>query len=217
MRKFLLPSSRACPQAASLAAPLAGVALLLLGAGCASHDAPVPQDTRPAYDEGPEVNEDGQIVSPKFSANSQDGARYSALQLLLKYDANHDGKLTRAELEAGLKADFAVADSDHDGKLELEEYRAVNDARWKEQGAASSPLVDWNGDGVVDFDEFAAAPRTLFEQLDGNGAGVVDLRKFDPRQKPTPQGPQSGKPDASPSGDSGSHGKRGGRGGRPGG
>lgn len=196
---------------------LACLAVLLLGTACASRQELPPQDSPPAYDEGPEVNEDGQVLSPRATANAQDGVRYSSLQLLLKYDVNHDNKLTRAELEAGLKADFAAADSNHDGKLDLEEYRAVNDARWKEQGAASSPLVDWNGDGVVDFDEFAAAPRTLFEQLDTKNEGVVDLRKFDPRQKPAPQPGQGSRPDGRSGGDSGPHGKRGGPNGLSGG
>ena len=77
----------------------------------------------------------------------------------LKYDANHDGTLTRAELEAGLKADFDAADTNHDGRLDIDEVRAVNQARWSADSSAASPLVDWNHDGYVDFNEFAAAPR----------------------------------------------------------
>src|ERR1017187_10080784 len=37
--------------------------------------------------------------------------------LLLRYDADHAGVITKAEMEAGLKADFAAADTNGDGSL----------------------------------------------------------------------------------------------------
>ena len=46
--------------------------------------------------------------------------------LLLRYDANHDGIVTREEMEAGLKADFAAADTNHDGCLDPSEVRIEN-------------------------------------------------------------------------------------------
>ena len=78
-------------------------------------------------------------------------------------------------MEAGLKADFAAADTNHDGVLELDEVRAVNDKRWSEDASASSPLVDWNHDGVVDFDEFAATARSLFDQMDTTATACCRL------------------------------------------
>ena len=35
--------------------------------------------------------------------------------MILKYDANHDGTLTRDELIKGLKAEFAAHDTHHNG------------------------------------------------------------------------------------------------------
>ncbi len=49
-----------------------------------------------------------------------------AAALLLRYDANHDGVVTRQELDAGLKADFAAADLNHDGCLDPSEVRIEN-------------------------------------------------------------------------------------------
>jgi Ca2+-binding EF-hand superfamily protein len=40
------------------------------------------------------------------------------------------------------------------------------------------PLIDWNQDGYVDFDEFAAGVRSQFEQLDLNGDGEVTPDEF---------------------------------------
>jgi len=104
-------------------------------------------------------------------------------EILLQYDANHDGTLTRAELEAGLKADFAKADADHDGRLDINEVRAVNQARWSADSSAASPLVDWNHDGYVDFDEFAATARSLFDQMDTNGDGKLTPDELQPPAK----------------------------------
>ena len=89
------------------------------------------------------------------------------------YDTNHDGMFSRAELEAGLRADFAKADKNHDGRLDADEARAVNQQRWENDASMASPLVDWNQDGVIDFNEFAATARSLFEQYDLDGDGVI--------------------------------------------
>ncbi|HEY1710618.1 MAG TPA: hypothetical protein VGG10_20285 [Rhizomicrobium sp.] len=101
---------------------------------------------------------------------------------MLKYDANKDGSVTRAELDAGLRAEFAAADTNHDGVLDPDEVRAVNAARLQAEGTAASPLIDWNQDGHVDFEEFAAGPRTLFSQLDRNGDGVLSPDELHPNR-----------------------------------
>ncbi len=85
---------------------------------------------------------------------------HPAVELLERYDADHDGIVTRAEMEAGLKAEFAAADKNHDGRLDEDETRAVNEARWGEGLSTTSTLVDWNHDGYVDFQEFANTARS---------------------------------------------------------
>ena len=49
--------------------------------------------------------------------------------LLLKYDANHDGTLTKEELITGLKAEFAALDTKHTGCLTPDQVDAINQAR----------------------------------------------------------------------------------------
>jgi hypothetical protein len=93
--------------------------------------------------------------------------------LLLRYDANHDGTITREEMEAGLKADFDAADSDHDGCLSPAEVRAENERRLKQDGAQASPLVDWNLDGCVDRREFGNTVRSYFDLADRRKDGKV--------------------------------------------
>lgn len=97
---------------------------------------------------------------------------HAPVQMLLHY-VGPDGRLTRAQMEAGLHRDFEAADINHSGVLEPDEARAVNQKRWDEDHSAVSPLQDWNGDGVIDFNEFAAAARALFRELDRDGTGVL--------------------------------------------
>src|SRR5215813_3631519 len=83
--------------------------------------------------------------------------------LLLRFDADHDGVITREEMEAGLKADFEAADSDKDGCLSLAEVRLENEKRLRRDGAQASPLVDWNLDGCVDMKEFSTTAHSYFD------------------------------------------------------
>jgi hypothetical protein len=93
--------------------------------------------------------------------------------LLLRYDADHDGIVTREEMEAGLKADFAAADTNGDGCLDPAEVRAENQRRLARDGAIASPLVDWNLDGCVDAREFGNTVRSYFTLVDKAKNGRV--------------------------------------------
>jgi Ca2+-binding EF-hand superfamily protein len=103
---------------------------------------------------------------------------HPAATLLLRYDSDNDGAVTRRELEAGLRQDFRQADTNHNGTLDADEVRAVNQRRVSQDQSMATPLIDWNLDGVVDFDEFAGTMRSLFDQLDQNGDGVVSKEEF---------------------------------------
>ena len=118
--------------------------------------------------------------------------------LLIKYDANHDNTLTKAEMESGLKAEFAVADVDRDGCLKADEVRTINEKRIDELGSTATPLIDWNQDGCVDFNEFAGPVRSLFTAMDRDEDGKLDPKELNPRaaaqrQKGEGQGEASGR------------------------
>ncbi|HEY4112422.1 MAG TPA: hypothetical protein VGM17_00030 [Rhizomicrobium sp.] len=118
---------------------------------------------------------------PRPRDRDQSGTYHPPSTILEKYDANHDGTITRAELEAGLRADFAKADAKHTGCLDADEVSAVNQQRWQEDQSTASPLVDFTGKGCVDFSEFAATPRSLFEQMDRDGDGQVTQKELHPQ------------------------------------
>jgi hypothetical protein len=134
---------------------LAAAAALALLAGCTTHR------------ESPEGGDRARC----------DKEWHPPVEMLLRY-ADTDGKVTRAAMEVGLKKDFAAADTNHDGVLEPDEARAVNEKRWSEDQAATSPLVDWTHKGYVDFDDFAGTARSLFDQLDADGKGVLAAKQL---------------------------------------
>src|SRR5258707_11130816 len=98
---------------------------------------------------------------------------HSPVAMLVRYDANHDGTLTRKELEAGLKAEFDALDTKHLGCLDSDEVTAINEERMRSDESAASPLIDWKKKGCIDLDEYATTPRSLFLQLDTNGDGEL--------------------------------------------
>jgi Ca2+-binding EF-hand superfamily protein len=100
-------------------------------------------------------------------------------EMLDKY-ADKKGVVTRAAMEAGLRADFAAVDKNHNGCLGEEEVRTINEARWKQDASTASPLIDFKHKGCIDFDEYAATPRSLFDQLDRDGDGKLTPKELHP-------------------------------------
>jgi len=120
---------------------------------------------------------------------------HSPSATLMRYDANHDGILTRAELLAGLKAEFDTYDHDHNNCLSPDEVRAINQMRVQQDASQATPLVDWNQDGCIDFHEYSGTLLSLFDSLDKNGDGQLTADEINPAAKGAgtkPQGGQSG-------------------------
>lgn len=108
---------------------------------------------------------------------------HSPVAMLLKYDSNRDGTLSRKELEVGLKADFNAEDKEHSGCLNSEEVTAINEERMKYDESAASPLIDFKNRGCIDFDEYAQMPRSLFDELDRDGDGELSPKELHTRVK----------------------------------
>jgi hypothetical protein len=98
--------------------------------------------------------------------------------MLTRYDANHDGTLTREELIAGLKAEFAAHDTHHNGCLDADQAADINQARVDADQSTATPVVDWNQDGCIDYTEFSAAPYSLFDQLDTDHDGKLTPKEL---------------------------------------
>jgi len=121
---------------------------------------------------------------------------------LMQYDTNKDGRITRAEIDAGIEARFKAADTNGDGKLDAAEFQKYNDARraerkaraeaWRAKGQAEGremkerpphergragldPMkhMDWNLDGVITLDEFGGKTRAQAMRADRDGDGTI--------------------------------------------
>ena len=111
---------------------------------------------------------------------------HPATAMLTKYVKNPDDSLTRAQMEAGLRADFDAADKNKTGCLDTDETRTINQERLAEDQSTASPLLDLTGRGCIDFPQFANTPRSLFDALDRDNNGVLtkyELRPWEPAPK----------------------------------
>jgi Ca2+-binding EF-hand superfamily protein len=158
-----------------------------------------------------------QTTPPRWSPNKEEprdeNFHGGPNAMLLKYDANHDGTLTRDELITGLRAEFDRYDTGHTGCLTPDQVAAINQARIDADQSTATPLQDWNNDGCVDFREFATAAFSLFDQLDRNNDGKITPQEFNPQARPGARGAGEAGQDAGRGG--GGRGGRGGSGGGP--
>ncbi|MEP6906828.1 MAG: EF-hand domain-containing protein [Pseudoxanthomonas sp.] len=111
------------------------------------------------------------------------------------YDADGDGKVSRAEYDRGRDDAFARTDVDGDGKLSGDEYlvefedrldRRIASTRESsgQQAAVRFKSLDTDKNERMSWDEYAASGKRMFDRLDTNGDRVVDAR--DPAPPPTP-------------------------------
>lgn len=106
-------------------------------------------------------------------------------------DADGNGEVTQAEMEAYRAERFSAADTDQDGALSKEELSArmserANDraARWVER---MMERMDANDDGKLSQDELASRggrkAGDRFERLDADGSGGVSKEEFETAMK----------------------------------
>ena len=158
-----------------------GALALLAASGCA-----------PGAQDGSGLARDPRVAS------SQVGEIRLNIALMLGFDANRDGSVTREEVEAGLRSQFERADADRSGSLNLSEMQAENGRRWQASGTGSSPGIDWNLDGVVSFAEFSGTAQSVFAQLDRDRGGSLAGAELEaPRVRGTIRPPPPGRAPAS--------------------
>ena len=114
--------------------------------------------------------------------------------MLVKFDASKDGIVTRDEVIAGLKAEFAAHDVKGNGCLDGEQVADINQGRVDTDRSTATPLMDWNQDGCINYTEFTAAPYSLFDQLDRNRDARLTAQERGVRPTPAAAEPAASPP-----------------------
>lgn len=115
--------------------------------------------------------------------------------MIMRYDADQDGVVTQSEFNTARAASFSETDANHDGALSRDEiqafHRAHREARREAGGPRRDPMsrADANNDGRVTREEFLAGPAAMFDRMDTNNDGVLsaDERPQRPQRGERPQ------------------------------
>jgi Ca2+-binding EF-hand superfamily protein len=100
-------------------------------------------------------------------------------------DADKDGKITPAEVDAFRAAEVTAADTDKDGKLSAAELSAMQlarlTARAEDMAARMIERHDADGDGALTAAELATrpAPQNLFDRADTDADGALSQAELD--------------------------------------
>ena len=93
--------------------------------------------------------------------------------------------LSRDRMDDGLKVEYSKWDKDKNGELSNSEIGPLN-VELRSENVGASPVTDWNGDGHVDFQEFASGWRTMFDLCDRNRDKMVSYRELGHSPNVTP-------------------------------
>ena len=100
-------------------------------------------------------------------------------------DADKDGKVTKAEVDAAATARFKTADTNADGKLSAEELAAMQIKAMSERATARTAKMieklDTDGDKMLSDVELAAGKGRvdMFEKIDADGDGAITKGEAD--------------------------------------
>jgi hypothetical protein len=94
--------------------------------------------------------------------------------MLSDMDADKDGTLTRAEIQAREAAVAAEIDADKNGVISPEEMIAHHEKMRAQLMAERLKAMDSNSDGNVSVEEYQAAQSWRLARLDRNGDGQIE-------------------------------------------
>ena len=141
--------------------PFLAIAAVLAGAGQTVVSRPTilsPSDKRPAPAGQPPAT---MVAAPIAVA-------------IAGFDADGDGRTSRAELTAGVARSFASIDTAHAGKLRYLDYADWALRYLGDRNALPSPFeADTDGDDAVSLAELQAAFASAFDRLDTDHDGYV--------------------------------------------
>lgn len=100
-------------------------------------------------------------------------------------DADGNGEITKAEMDAHKAARFKTADSNSDGKLSAEEMLAMAQERAQKRTQKMIERFDTDGDGALSESELPKPGRRgdMFKRMDADGSGGISKEEFEQAAK----------------------------------
>ena len=145
-----------------LAATAVGASTLLAGAQTVRPDAPAV------------ATEVERAVTPvQFREGRWGGRGGMARRMLTQADADGDGSVTQAEIDAFLAEQVRSADADADGSLALAEFETVFAEQTRPRMVDAFQALDEDGDGQITTAEIDGRFGSIVERLDRNGDGAL--------------------------------------------
>ncbi len=127
------------------------------------------------------------------------GGKDRKMPTFQELDADNDGQVTQAEIQAHRNARYSAADTDGDGQLSVEEMQAAAQVKANERVTKMFTEYDANQDGFLSQDELPK-PRKgakMFERIDADGNGSISEQEYaDARDKMGRKHKRQGKPDS---------------------
>lgn len=89
-----------------------------------------------------------------------------------EFDLNHDGKVTKDEFSKVVAQHFMQA-SGGKPSMTVDQFTNAHMGEFKQRVGEMFHRIDWNGDGRLSLEEFAAPIHARFEVMDKVGSGVA--------------------------------------------
>jgi Ca2+-binding EF-hand superfamily protein len=101
--------------------------------------------------------------------------------LMETFDANKDGKVTQAEIDAYRNDQLTKFDKDGNGQLNLEEYQALWADAMRQRMVRQFQAHDADGNGSVTAEEFRDRYARMVARLDRDGNGEITANELQMR------------------------------------
>lgn len=103
--------------------------------------------------------------------------------LMEQFDADGNGELSQAEIDEGLRSRMVSADSNGDGRLDLEEFQPLLVEIIRPRIVDGFQFLDADGDAGITMEEIERPVTRVVSRLDRNDDGVLSEDELQRRHK----------------------------------